>query len=943
MRNNEIINGISAVVGAVNAFQSINKDVLDPIEFEKAACDFIGMICCENPALTSARCLDNESNGEGQSIGRIHFSMNSTDNISTMLKKQTSCFANENVIDVSAKLNFAKPFSMLFLSQSDTTIASLVSQQILLAMLEQKKTCNFRCADFVSGGNFFGAVHRLVSLFPEKTGGKVYTKQNEFSELLTVLESAASSAMMKLGGVYASVEDYNNKNDVKIPEYLTIIYLNAASCRNEDYDRLHILAKNGKRNGLSFIFVGESENVSFCMDCVDFEFDCLKDQVSIGHDAKLPFAFEEILEISDQEIANIISSLQTLEAIDTHYENHPELHTDFFTMDSVRALRIPFAIDKNNRLLYFEIGGNAPTHALIAGSTGSGKTAALHTLIMQIVHNYHPDDVEIWAIDYKAVEFDKYIDHHTPHFRVIAHDTSKEFSLSLIDLLYKEYEKRQQDFLNARVKSINEYRQVCGKRSMPRIIVIIDEFQLMTQAVQEYTGNIDYRTRLENLLRLTRAMGISFVLCSQTIASGLSGLSDAARDQIGCRLCLKHEDDNEIRETLMLSGSNASDIAAKAKELRCGQGIYKRARWADEHASDGKAYEFLKAYIIFFNEELKNKMIVKANAFLQNNYTPKEEVLVRGGGRITIANKVRHPLVRFMNHEYEPDEECMEWYPAAPTTLADAFCVKIENTASANIMFVGEDDDLRESVVIHSVCGFLMNPNNMVVVCIADENYPDRARIIRWLRKIQSERLVMNIGIRSCVDTIAGLKKIRPTFGKNTIYIWYGLDKIKNELFLMKQDEEEDVTSGTPDASMSRDDMIADLMGFLSDITGVDTARAAEKSSGDELSFEDCKTILRQAFEVGPENNKFHMVIFNNRKAMKKSGMIEMDSFDNRIGTRMSTDDSYELFGTSLAVSKTDENTVVYYAGSGNVIPLRPYLMPDEQWFNAFNQVIDNQ
>ena len=437
-------------------------------------------------------------------------------------------------------------------------------------------------------------------------------------------------------------------------------------------------------------------------------------------------------------------------------------------------------------------------------------------------------------------------------------------------------------------------------------------------------------------------MGISFVLCSQTIASGLSGLSDAARDQIGCRLCLKHDDDNEIRETLMLSGPSASDIVGKAKELRRGQGIYKRARWANEHAPDGKAYEFLQAHILFINDDLKTEMINTANRLLGNNFTSKEEILVRGGGRIYISEKVRHPLTRFMNEGYEPDDECIEWHPAAPTTLADSFCLEIDSSAAANIMLVGEDDNLRESTVVHSVCGFLMNPNNRVVVSIVDENYPDRARMIGFLKKIQSSQLILNIGIRSTLDTIAGLKKIRPTPGRNTIYIWYGLDKLKNELFLMSQDENDEATPEVKPTSASREDLMADLMGFLTDITENTTTVSKEVPVSDNLTFDDCKNILRQAFEVGPENNKLHMIIFNNRKAMKKSGFIDMDNFENRIGTRMSTDDSYELFGSSLAISKTDENTVIYYAGSGSVIPLRPYLMPDDNWFRLFNEAISN-
>jgi len=439
---------------------------------------------------------------------------------------------------------------------------------------------------------------------------------------------------------------------------------------------------------------------------------------------------------------------------------------------------------------------------------------------------------------------------------------------------------------------------------------------------------------------LTRAMGISFILCSQTIASGLSGLSDAARDQIGCRLCLKHDDDNEIRETLMLSGTNTSDIVAEAKELRRGQGIYKRARWANEHAPDGKGYEFLHANILYINDELKTDIINTATSLLKADFNPKEVILVRGGGRFPIMDKSRHPLIRFMNNKYEADDDCVEWYPAAPTTLSDVFCIEIENTAAANILLVGEDDDLRESIVVHSVCGFLMNPNNRVYVCIVDELYSDRARMVTHLKKIQSKRLSLNVGIRSCLDVIADLKKIRPTPGQNTIYIWYGLDKIKNELFLLNQEEEEEIEVNKP--GTSREDMMLDLMGFLSDITGNNPNDFKEKARKEDFTIDDCKIILRRAFEMGPENNKFHMVIFNNRKAMKKSDMIETDDFENRIGTRMSTEDSYDLFGSSLAVNKTDENTVIYFSGSGNVVPLHPYIMPDDQWFHLFNQALSD-
>ena len=212
--------------------------------------------------------------------------------------------------------------------------------------------------------------------------------------------------------------------------------------------------------------------------------------------------------------------------------------------------------------------------------------------------------------------------------------------------------------------------------------------------------------------------------------------------------------------------------------------------------------------------------------------------------------------------------------------------------------------------------------------------------MIEKIKLLKSDRLVLNVGIRDTLSTIANLKKIRPNVNGNTIYIWYGLDKIKNELFLMNQSDEE-TEEPVEEPDLSREEMLDDVFNFLEEINANAGSKTYSSNSEEkDLSYEDCKSILRQAFEMGPENNHYHVVIFNNYKSLKKSGMIELDNFENRVGSRMSTDDSYELFGSSLAINKTDDNTVIYYAGSGQAIPLRPYLLSDEDWFNTFNSKI---
>ncbi len=68
---------------------------------------------------------------------------------------------------------------------------------------------------------------------------------------------------------------------------------------------------------------------------------------------------------------------------------------------------------------------------------------------------------------------------------------------------------------------------------------------------------------------------------------------------------------------------------------------------------------------------------------------------------------------------------------------------------------------------------------------------------------------------------------------------------------------------------------------------------------------------------------------------------MERSSFENIIATKISPDDAYALFGTSQAVKKVDNQTVVYSSGGDKFIPLRPYTLPDTQWFKKFNRALD--
>lgn len=939
MHNEKILNGLAAIHTADQAYQKLYKNSTDAGLLSVTAAKVLEYICTQNEALLNAESICNGDSESAMDIG-IVMSEIRTEMFLSLLQKQIPALMHDRALCVPVRIDVGRRFVMSLEVERQVDDVSVMAQFMLLSALQNNNDLHFYCADTLSGGNFFTSINGMILDFSEKTGGRVFKNGADLDHMLDKLEKYAETARIKLSDALPTVSKYNQNTKSKLPEFVHVLCLSDGDCSPNLFKRLWQLVENREKNGMSFIIVGNHAVTSRFAELTDIYLRYEGENIFMGEKAALPFSVLPQVKICDENLEQLKKRMQEASIVNTVYAERTELHTQPQTMYSEKLIRIPFAVDKSGTVQYFELGGIAPPHALISGRTGSGKSVALHSLIMQIIYNYHPDDVEVWAIDYKAVEFKSYLKHPAPHFRMIGLDTSTEFSLSFIDFAMQEYESRQKKFVEQDVKNIEEYREKMGRYSMPRIVVFIDEFQFLTQAVQE-SGDSEYRTKLENLLRLTRAMGIAFVFCSQTVSKGLSGLTDAGRQQIECRLCLM-QDESEARETLALSGPDASETATRAKNLQKGQALYKRTRLLGEARPDGNAYEILNSYILYTDDALKNSMIDAVWENVGNQYQPKDQIIVESESELPLTKKIRHPIQQFVQSGMQHNSDDLLWYPAAPTTLQDAFTVALDNTGGANILLVGENNDLRESIVVHSLCGFLMQDDVRVVVSVVDENNVSRDRLIRRLQNICSERLKFRIGVAAVLDEISALKKIRPSSDAHAVYLWYGLDKLKNEIFLMRQDMEEADEQQNAAVSPPEDDgeaLIADLLSTLAAVNAGNSIDQSKKikAEGVDLSFEDCCTILQQAFDMGPENGQCHFVLFNNRKTMKKSGMINLNCFENRIGTKMSNDDSYELFDSTKAVDKTDDRTVIYYTGSGKPTPLRPYKMPETSWYAQYN------
>ncbi len=241
------------------------------------------------------------------------------------------------------------------------------------------------------------------------------------------------------------------------------------------------------------------------------------------------------------------------------------------------GLDIPFAIGSNGELYDFRIGYDLSAHGVVSGGTGAGKTTLLHMLIASVIAHYSPSDVELWLIDYKETEFSFYMRNCPGHIRYIVADQSSEISYSMIDEIQHEIKRRNKLFNDAHVKDFLAYRKSPAQLHNPlaRVLVIIDEFHRMAQAI---TDEPSYKDNLDNVFSEARSTGIALLLCDQQISTGLNGLSPRSRKLISARLAMRN-DEEEIREVLAVGSLQLTDDLRKMIANTCsgeqGSLIYK--------------------------------------------------------------------------------------------------------------------------------------------------------------------------------------------------------------------------------------------------------------------------------------------------------------------------------------------------------------------------------
>ncbi|GAA7342914.1 hypothetical protein MLS210_04750 [Helicobacter pylori] len=220
---------------------------------------------------------------------------------------------------------------------------------------------------------------------------------------------------------------------------------------------------------------------------------------------------------------------------------------EFWTKSSQFEVSVPVGWDINHKEVCFEIGG-AQNHTLICGRSGSGKSNFLHVLIQNLAFYYAPNEVQLFLLDYKeGVEFNAYADPAIlEHARLVSVASSVGFGVSFLSWLCKEMQERANLFKQSGAKDLSAYRK---HGEMPRLIVVIDEFQvLFSDSTTKEKERVE--KYLNTLLKKGRSYGVHLILATQTMRD--SGINKSLMAQIANRIALAM--DAEDSESILSDG-----------------------------------------------------------------------------------------------------------------------------------------------------------------------------------------------------------------------------------------------------------------------------------------------------------------------------------------------------------------------------------------------------
>ncbi|PKM78417.1 MAG: hypothetical protein CVU90_02660 [Firmicutes bacterium HGW-Firmicutes-15] len=236
---------------------------------------------------------------------------------------------------------------------------------------------------------------------------------------------------------------------------------------------------------------------------------------------------------------------------------------------------------------YFDVA-QAP-HILIAGTTGSGKTIFLYSLIVSLIYQYDADELELLIVDPKQTDFIFF--NTLPHLRYNEVLTDSEQALkALDDIINIDLEERTSRLKESMSRDILSYNEKNPLNKMRRLVVVIDEYADLVQVAEILGIRKDFEGKICRLAQRVRNLGIHLVIATQR--PNAATVTSALKANIPFRISFRlpaHQDSMTI-----LDRSGAEDLLGKGDMLMVTESDIKRVQGL--FISEDELTDFISKY-----------------------------------------------------------------------------------------------------------------------------------------------------------------------------------------------------------------------------------------------------------------------------------------------------------------------------------------------------------
>ena len=410
--------------------------------------------------------------------------------------------------------------------------------------------------------------------WPLNSGGEkiltILSDQQDFKSSLRYLRDHVQAVKNVMQGLSDDLISFRSQVDYPVEGYkLVVVSTDVSALDDEAQAAISILLKAGPAAGVSFLIhsmlLGANPFVVALCDHMTIRNAVIEREDSAPILGWVPPQPSQLIDSSKRVVTQLMSAKMA-----------PILFSDIQdlrqTWASTSEDGVTFAIGRyGTQVVEITLGDelNQRHNMLITGAVGQGKSNLISVVIHSLCQRYAPSELQLYLLDFKeGVTLQPFFNQKTgeflPQARVLGLEADREFGLSVLRNLFDIYKSRMKTFKAAGVQNLRQYREIAPDDDMPRIVVIIDEFQMMFTERDKISDEI--ADLLVRGVRLFRACGIHIILASQTIGGNMSLMGSTGEGlfgQVPVRVALK----NSLSEShATLSDKNDAAAHLRARE-----------------------------------------------------------------------------------------------------------------------------------------------------------------------------------------------------------------------------------------------------------------------------------------------------------------------------------------------------------------------------------------